>query len=381
MIDTIVLTLSKKDFIITHPEKFSPSASWALAKKPFSEPLKSKQNNLKGNAKRGFYKPSLTLYQKNIYAGPLLRIELSLPKLFFGNNFAELQVKDFSSLLTKLVAVLEKMGIQITLDALAQAPVSSIHYSKNIFLTDGSTPYHYIQKIKEANIQLFLDSNQTDYRNEGHCYKWHCNSYEIVFYDKIKDLEKAKDSEKRAVEKNNAIQLNLFEALQETRRRKKCEILRMEVRLNTRKKITQLFKKLSLKNNLTFKKLFKPAIAKKVLLHYLDEIETRRSPLLDYKASGTALLADLIMNNLTLSPKKILLIYGLKQALDLVGHRQLRAMFAAYGKINWYRLISEAKAIQLPQSQSPLKVIRKQLIAFKPLSMTHLKKLGKKRKI
>ena len=57
---------------------------------------------------------------------------------------------------------------------------------------------------------MSLDVNQTDYRNEGHSYKWHCNSYEIVFYDKIKDLEKAKHSDKRAIEKDNAIQLNLF---------------------------------------------------------------------------------------------------------------------------------------------------------------------------
>ncbi len=65
-------------------------------------------------------------------------------------------------------------------------------------------------KIKEANIKLSLDTNQTDYRNEGHSYKWHCNAYEVVFYDKIKDLEKAKQSEKRAIEKDNALQLKLF---------------------------------------------------------------------------------------------------------------------------------------------------------------------------
>ena len=60
---------------------------------------------------------------------------------------------------------------------------------------------------------MSLDVNQTDYRNEGHSYKWHCNSYEVVFYDKIKDLEKAKQSEKRAIEKDNAIQLHLFPEL------------------------------------------------------------------------------------------------------------------------------------------------------------------------
>lgn len=97
---------------------------------------------------------------------------------------------------------------------------------------------------------MSLDVNQTDYRNEGHSYKWHCNSYEVVFYDKIKDLEKAKQSEKRSIEKDNAIQLHLFPEL---RKSNKLEILRMEVRLNKRQKMKHLFAKLGMKSDLSLK--------------------------------------------------------------------------------------------------------------------------------
>ena len=97
-----------------------------------------------------------------------------------------------------------------------------------------------------------MDVNQTDYRNEGHSYKWHCNSYEVVFYDKIKDLEKAKQSEKRAIEKDSALQLNLFPRFA---RRKKFEILRMEVRLNKRQKIKQLLQSLA-SNQISLLKAF-----------------------------------------------------------------------------------------------------------------------------
>lgn len=120
-----------------------------------------------------------------------------------------------------------------------------------------------------------MDVNQTDYRNDGHSYKWHCNSYEVIFYDKIKDLEKAKQSGKRAIEKDpsslflskinsrnlklrrtgNDLLLNFFKKLKS---REKLEVFRMEVRLNKRQKIKQLFEKLNIKNDLTFKKLFKP---------------------------------------------------------------------------------------------------------------------------
>jgi hypothetical protein len=118
----------------------------------------------------------------------VLRIELSLPKLLFGNNFAELRYKDFTEVIQKLVVTLDVMGIAIEKQTLEQAPVVGIHYSKKIPLADGSAPYHYIRQIKEADVANALDTNQTDYRHEGHSYKWHCNAYEVVFYDKNKQI-------------------------------------------------------------------------------------------------------------------------------------------------------------------------------------------------
>jgi hypothetical protein len=102
-------------------------------------------------------------------------------------------------------------------------------------------------------------------------------------------LEKEKQGSKRTIEKDGTLQLKLLDRLS---RRHKFEILRMEVRLNKRQKLKQLFTKLGIKADLTFKSLFKPTIAKKVLLHYLDELESKRPALLDYKAkSDEALLA------------------------------------------------------------------------------------------
>ena len=145
-----------------------------------------------------------------------------------------------------------------------------------------------------------------------HRFKWHCNSYEVIFYDKLKDLEKAKQSDRRAIEKHSLIQLDVFDSLKKKKKLRKLEILRMEVRLNQRKKIKQLFKKLNIKNDLTFKRLFKPAISKKVLLYYLDELENNRSILLNY-TNDKILLTDLLLNNKDLSFRKILQILGLKK--------------------------------------------------------------------
>lgn len=86
----------------------------------------------------------------------ILKVELSLPKLFFGDNFQELQHKDFTALNNLLAERLASMGVIVDEDTLAHAPVAAIHYSKNIVLQDGSTPYHYLQKIEETNISYKL---------------------------------------------------------------------------------------------------------------------------------------------------------------------------------------------------------------------------------
>ena len=126
------------------------------------------------------YVPRLTLGPRRNLQGrreTMLKVELSLPKLLFGNNLEELQYKDLPKILTVLVKVLGQMGVKTTEEAIANAPVLAVHYSKNISFTDGATPYHFINKIRAANVERSLDVNQTDYRNYGHTYKWHCNAY------------------------------------------------------------------------------------------------------------------------------------------------------------------------------------------------------------
>lgn len=368
MIDTIVLILTPDMFNVTKPELFNPPAYW-FQNQTMGYAL-TKQNPTKGDLALGYYKPRLTLSRSvRPLQGykTLLKIEISLPKLLFGNNLEELAPKDFTAVINKLTTMLSTMGIETTNEHLTKADVSSIHYAKNIPLTDGSTPYHYISKIKEANIKLSLDVNQTDYRNEGHSFKWHCNSYEVVFYDKIHDLEKAKLSSKRTVDKDGAMQLHLFDKLKQ---RNKFEILRMEVRLNKRNKIKQICKHLGIKTNLTLKSLCKLTTARAILLHYLDEIECKRPPLLDVKApTDKALLVALMSNNPGFGPKRILQLYGLKRILESMNLRELRTIFGAYNNTSWYRLMAEAQQIDLPTTQSPFRAIRDCLMQFKPLRL------------
>lgn len=373
MLDTIVLTLSKGMYFINEPDRFEPSARLILDENSSLGGrgyVPAKQNPTKRELQNGYYKPRLTLTNRYNHTGrreASLKIELSLPKLLFGNNFDELTLADFDPVIALLRSRLRDMGVMLFTKVLENAPVSAIHYSKNIPLTDGTTPHLLIGKIKQANISLALDVNQTDYRNDGHSYKWHSNSYEVAFYDKLKDLEMANKSEKRAIENDNAIQLNLFETFKE---RKRLEVMRMEVRLNKRQKIGQLFRTLGIQSELTLKNLFSPVIAQLVLLHYLDELESKRLPLLDYKpTTPNSLLADLVINNPHIGIRKTIQLFGLKQAFDSATPRELRNMFGKYGQRSWYRLIAEAKTIKLPTTRSPLGIVREHLTRFEPLKL------------
>ena len=186
-----------------------------------------------------------------------------------------------------------------------------------------------------------------------------------MFYDKIKDLEKAKLSSKRALEKDNEVQLNLFESF---KTRYKLEFLRMEVRLNQRAKIKQLFKKLNINADLTFQKLFKPAIAKKVLLHYFDTLEQNRSPLLNFKTmDDKKFLAQLAINNPDVTPKEAMLFFGFKKALEACTLRELKMVIGKNNQQAWYRFMKSIEKIKLPSTQSSFGALREQLVTFRAL--------------
>jgi hypothetical protein len=361
MLDTIKLTLDKNSFEILDLNAFQRhKVHGGTGYFTF----------IQNGTKNGGYVPRLRLgvhYNCSKRYEWTLTIELSLPKLMFGNNFDELADGDFSLVHQKLHQALLNMSIRVPTEVLKNAPVSAVHYSKNIPLTDGTTPHYLISKIKEANTKISLDTNQTDYRNEGCSYKMHTNSYEVAFYDKIKDLETAQKSPKRALEMDSGEQLELFKSLQ---KRQKFEVLRFEVRLNTRQKIKHLFKSIDVQLDPTFKNVFSSVLSQKVLIHYLDDVTLLRLPLLDYKAENPkSLLAGLIISNPNLGLKRIIQVYGLKQILDAISPRELRPMFGRYSNRSWYRLIADTKNINLPPTIDPLEVIREHLVTYQPMKL------------
>ena len=297
-----------------------------------------------------------------------LKIEFSIPKLLFGNNFDEIEETDFPKVISTLIDKLENMGIRITEQSLINAKISAVHYSKNIPLTDYSIPSSYIKEISKLNLNKKLDLNQTDYRNAGHCLKFHSNSYEVVFYDKMKDLEKAKISEKRAIENDNYSQFKLFP---DKRPKKPLEVLRIEIRLNNRSKLKQIFKNIEIKNDLVFSSVVKKDLSQKILLNFINKIESDYSLLAYRPKNEKDFLLDLKINNPNIKLNKLLQMYGFKMAIDKMGIREFRDIINSYGNNAWYRIKRNYSILNIPfPENNKIDIIKNAILNFEPLKLS-----------
>lgn len=356
MIDTIVIMLPQGSYMIRDHDRFSPSTR-GLFEQPFYR-LGSRanfscyQNPTAEQLRQGNYKPRLTTTKrprKGSY-DVSLKIELSLPKMLFGNNFDELTDVDFDTVIMKLQEKLKDMGVWVFDRVLRAAPISAVHYSKNIELTDYTTCSMILNQIAKANMNVRFDLNKTDFRNEGQALRYHANSFELVLYDKLRDLQQAKISEKRSLEKDNVVQLGLFDELT---KRRPYEVLRMEMRLGQRRKIRQVLQAIKLDCEPTFANLFSAKVSQAVLLHHWQQIESTLS-ILSSDMRPAELLEAIRHRNPHVTPRKALMLAGAALVTHDGSERRLRQTLGFVGKKNdrWYALKRDMRKLNLPQNDS-----------------------------
>jgi hypothetical protein len=297
MIDTIRLIFDEGNFAILEPERFQPHAKTILE---LGERLQSGGikkcvlNPKKGEALKGNYLPRLTLRRRPLRITELV-IEFSAPKLLYGNNFDELTEQDFDAVVKALTAKLATLGIYIFAELLRMAPVGAIHYGKNIILPRHTLCSSVIRLLSKAPVSRLFDTNQVEFRNDGHLYKIHTNSFELAFYDKVKDLQKANKTERRSYEVDNDIQIDLFKQAEIAL---DTQVLRMEARLNNRSQIQRMLKAINLPDDdLRFFALFRKEIAQKALLHYWEPYRSSLSLIAMAKREDPHRIMSFLINN------------------------------------------------------------------------------------
>ncbi|HSQ98128.1 MAG TPA: hypothetical protein VLL98_05450 [Rickettsiales bacterium] len=377
MIDTIVMILEKEQFRIDKPERFNPNAK-----------LINKYDEFRGNGEIKFiynpslkeqekaYYPRLTLSKRSFSTGGFkinLKIEFSIPKLVFGNNFDELEENDFNNVLETLFKRLEEMEIYIAKEILINAYIQKIDYSKNVILDKYTTCSMVISQLSKLNTNKRLDVAQTKYKNEGQSITYHSSSFELTFYDKVKDLEQSKSfGEKRSMEVDNQYCPDLFHYTnyKEKVEEKHLEVLRFEGRFS-RTKLKSLFKKLNINANLTFKELFNKDIARKILLYYWSEIiEDLHIMNFDTKNIGNLIKCIKNYSNNT-TTNKISKLIGIIATIQSIGSRATRIELKI-PDYQWYSLQKEIKAIESDKTNYSFLAIYefgKKLEEFKALKL------------
>lgn len=364
MIDTIKLVIDKRSAWVENERQFvadKVNKSAGIATLVI--------NPTKAETRREGYKPRLTITKRFNCTGryeDTLSIEFSAPKLIYQNNFDELTDADFPSLIDKLGTALSSMRIRIFSNSLERAPVSAIHYSKNFALTDGSMPLSYIHRLSKTSLSPLAEIEQVKYRGGGYSTKFHTNGHELIFYDKLKDMAKAKYSEKRAIEKDYATQLDLFDHVAIPKR---FEVLRMEARLNKRPVIKRILSKVGINTDLTLKSLFKSDISQKVLLYYLDRVEAQMPPSLEVDEE----MINAVYNFHQLHPKdrltKILSALEASIMIDRIGVSSFRELIRPFGPNSWYGLQPTIKELRQHYPDKSMATIRKALEDFVPLHL------------
>jgi len=120
------------------------------------------------------------------------KIEVSLPKLVYGNNLQELSECDLNLVCTKIMESFSPFGISLKRDCLIKANVTKLDIGKNFILPQDIYPHEIINTISKTGSGKAYEGARERYSNDGSLARIRSGSREDVFYDKIKDMQKTK---------------------------------------------------------------------------------------------------------------------------------------------------------------------------------------------
>lgn len=224
MLDTIRLNLPF-DVLAQHgiDVSHSPLMQWMWGRGFITLPTKS----------NGSYSPKFIL--RNDFGRRIFSISFSAPKLFYGNNLYEIDEGDGLAIFESLKEVLFRNMPILQWDILDHAIVQEVHFGRNFIFRDHTQPRALIDIIAKSKINEWLTYTERDYDRGGTCLRMHCDEYEICLYDKVHEL---KNSKARFDKKKGTIYEKYIE---EQRKAWPFEVLRIEVRLKTSKKVKSIW--------------------------------------------------------------------------------------------------------------------------------------------
>lgn len=287
----------------------------------------------------GVYRPSFTYYQNPPGTNKpryVMYVKFSVPKLIYGNNLQEAYESHRSKVISRIKQELERIGLALTEEQIRNTEVTKLDIAKNIIFRNHVSTSQIIKDLETADISTVYDVARDRFGNGGKSWRLHTNTEEVVVYDKIYDLMHSKVSEKRAIENDNYSQHHLLNQLS---RHNELSVIRLEVRLNTKKKIRDTLARAGVANaSLRFDDLFSTDLSRRVLKYEWQSILDRipKVPLLEDTPDG---LFVRILSDETATPLKALAKLGLLWLLSTKDTRYIRNLFdERFGQHAWGRI-------------------------------------------
>lgn len=384
MVDTIVLEIdlgnpkTQKVINPAYADTWAPSLKGALLP-PFNmlgsgKSIKCVKNVTPEEKRAGAYVPRLTFY-KQMIKGKFkyyLYIEFSAPKVLFNNNFEEVEKSDLDVLCQKLSETLKAKGVNLTPNELRKSVVKTIHYSKNIIITDGTPPNRILTAIKKANLSTRKRVRSEIYQDRGEGLHIFNTTRSLCVYDKIKELEKARNTEKGNFELDSWCQFGIVgEILKSVGAIKSLDVVRFETRLSDKETIKKAVSPIissmgyGAKSPYTLEMLFDEKLAKSVLINDFNEIREGLPAIVSNRETAEFFVRKLAEQNPSITPSAILQALGLRCLTGEVNLRDARVIIGANTKI-WNRLNSKMTKLKYRQAiiADPLLQVKQQLDTF-----------------
>lgn len=363
MIDTVVLNIPQGKYKLLDYEVFTPSAKGLFEAPLYSlqtipvccayNPTYNERNNYGG------YLPRLTLvkcpkYNKKTKKSPFqthLKIEFSAPKLLLGNNFSELENKDFDDLIEKLQEALKFMKVEVSKKDLRISKVHTIHYSKNIVLGGHILCSQAIELMGKGCLNSQMQNTKTIYQNKGKAVRFRNKKNELVFYDKIKDLEHAKVKAHHSIEGCAYMSSNCSLS----HAPKNLQVFRVEARFLGSIEIKKICKKVGIQIPIesTFADLFDEKKSQTILQHYMKIIEDSLYVHCIPLSNNTKNDIELLLNaNPTRQKRTILQLFSIIQMSKECSIEDIRDLLGYAGKKGsqeWGRIKKDIKSLNIPR--------------------------------
>lgn len=330
MIDTVAIRIVYPDFKVLRPEFFNPHLTIKpVSLSSFSDPKKFWQKYIQNAQDENKQTIKLTAYRRFIN-GEInyhLHIELSIPNMIFGNNLQEPSNSDFEKIINLLQGRLLNMGIETSKETLKKAVVAKVHFGKNIPLPYPQTSRDAIIELQKGDLGKSLEVDHREYKNNGEALYFYTPQRNIIFYDKVKDLQKPKNKSTDKEKTNQEKSFISFGLL------KGKEILRFEIRLVGQQSVNSFISK-AIKEKvekINFETVFNEKLCKKVILYSWKDIIDRPENQLAFKLSVSpedalnALIERERVNKKTVhSLNRVLMGFGLYQLINKFGAQYLK---------------------------------------------------------